>query len=249
MTDKESKRHFEGLNRKPKTKKGWQEWNRKYALAFLHDQLDRVHASVTKKNYILSLLNKWEMKFRKELTYKIICETYAGGEGDMTTAYCSELREDHINVIAQYVACALCAGLAKENIARIRHFLKMQTVSSIRERMELRFFGGNPVYFHAYVDCLKDIDIADILFITEFESVLAYQENRKSWTKSTAKRFLDGLKKDVMFDMPGTVISANIDNAIGCMELEISIKASEDELRLKAYQCLPQSFIKRFGHP
>jgi len=249
MTDKERKGPFEGLNTKPKTKKGWQAWNRKYALAFLHDQLDRVSVSATKKNYVLSLFNKWEMKFRKELTDKIICETYAGEEGNMTTAYCSELREDHINSIAQYVACALCDGGGKENIARIRNFLKMQTVSSIGERMELRFFGGNPVYFNVYVDCLKDIDIADVFFIIEFDFMLAYREKWKIWTKKISERFLNDLKRDVLFDMPNSVIKTTVGNAIGLREFEINIKASQDDLRLKALQCTPPSFIKRFSKP
>jgi hypothetical protein len=238
MTDKERKGPFEGLNRKPKSSKGWQEWDRKYALAFLHDQLDRVLPSATKKNYVMSLFNKWEKKFRAELSDEIIYERLGFQEGDITAAVCSELREDQINFITQYIACALCGGMGKDNITRIRHFLEMQTASNIREGMELRFSGGNPLEFFAYVDCLKDIDIADVLFITAFSTMFAYREKRRSWTKSTAKRFLDDLKKDVLFDLPSTVIGAEVDDAIGSNEFEISIEAS---------QCLPPSFIKRFG--
>lgn len=249
MVDKAIRGPFERLNRKPKSKKGWQEWSRKYALAFLHHQLDRVLPSATKKNYIMSLFNKWESKYREELSDEIIYERLGYKEGDITAAVCSELREDQINFITQYIACALCDGIGKDNIATIRHFLEMQSASSIGERMELRFLGGSPIEVHAYVDCLKDIDIADVFFITEFSTMFASREKRKIWTKNIAQRFLDDLKKDVLFDMPNTLIMAEVDDAIGTTEIEISIEASQDDLRLKALQCLPSSFIKRFGNP
>jgi hypothetical protein len=79
--------------------------------------------------------------------------------------------------------------------------------------------------------------------------MFAYREKRKIWTKNLAKRFLDDLKRDVLFDMPSTVITAKVDDAIGSREFEISIEASQDELRLKAFQCMPSSFIKRFSNP
>lgn len=250
MTDKERKRPFEGLNRKPKSSNGWQEWSRKYALAFLHDQLDRVLLSATKKNYVMSLFNKWEKRYRAERSDEFTEKTLGYEEEDIKAAAGSEhdLLEDQIDFIIEYIACAMCDGTGKENLAKIRHFLEMQTSSNIGERMELRFFGGNPLEANAYVDSLKDIDIADVFFITEFDSMLVSREKRKSWTKSTAKRFLDDLKKDVLFDLPSAVIMAEVHDAIGLKEFEISIEASRDELRLKAFQCLPPSFIKRFGN-
>ncbi len=247
---------FEGLNRKPKSRKGWQEWDRKYALAFLHDQLDRISHSETKKNYVMSLFNKWEKKFSversNEITERVLDLGYE--EEDIKAfkaAICSEhdVLEGQINFITQYIACALCGGMGKENVARLRHFLGMQTSSNIEERMELRFLGGSPVEANAYVDCLKDIDIADVFFITKFDSMFAYREKYRIWTKNIAKRFLDDLKKDVLFDMPNTIIMAEVDDAIGTTEFEISIEASRDELQLKAFQCMPSSFIKRFGNP
>lgn len=249
MTDREKRNPFDGLNRKPKSEKGWQEWSRKYALAFLHDQLDRVVSSATKKKYIMSHFNKWEKKYRAERSDQFTENTFGYEDEDLELAACSEqnLLEDQIDFIIEYIACAMCGGMGKDNVARIKHFLEMQTLSNIGEKMELRFMGGNPLEANVCVDSLKDIDIADVFFITEFDSMFAYREKNKIWTKNTTKRFLDDLRKDVLFDMPSTVIMAELDDAIGDYGFEISIEASQDELRLKAIQCLPPSFIKRFG--
>lgn len=251
MAGKEKKGLFKGLNRKPKSKKEWQEWHRKYALALLHDQLDRVLASPSKKNYVLSLFNKWEKKFREERTDEIIREFYCLEEGGNSAKVCGELREDHVNFIAQYIACALCNGTGKENIARIRNFLEMQTATNIRDRMSLTFYGGTPVYFSVYVDCLRDIDIADVFFITEFDNVIVHREMHKDWTKNIAKKFLEDLKRDILFDFSSAVIKSLLDYKyyLGSRDFEITIEASQEELKLKTLQCFPPSFIKRFHKP
>jgi hypothetical protein len=233
------KRPFEGLMRKPRSKKGWQNWNRKYALAFLHSQLDRVMPSMTKKNYVMSLFTKWEKRFRAECTKKPPEESIGNKHN---------LVEDQIDFVAQYIACAILDGTGKDNLARIRHFLAMQRSFNIGNRMELRFLGGSPIEAYAYVDSLKDIDIVGVLFITNLDTMCAYREKNKIWTKSAARRFLDDLKKDVFFDMPNTIIMAEADEPTGLSEFEIPIKVDKGDLNLKTFQCMPRSLISWFGN-
>ncbi len=231
------KRTFVGLNKKPKSKVGWQEWHRKYALAFFFDQLDRVIRSASKKNYVMSLLTKWEKKFRAEYSRERPAETVAN----------TRLVEDQINFVTEYVACAILDGTSKKNLNRIRHFLTMQSGHNIGERIELRFFGGWPIEAYAYVDSLKDVDIADVFFITNFESMIAYRSKLKNWTGSTAKRFLNEIKKDILFDMSSALFTVDPDDAVGLTEFEIGFDVDESDLNLNMLRCMPPSFVERFN--
>lgn len=233
------KRTFVGLNKKPKSKKGWQEWHRKYALAFFSDQLDRVVHSASKKNYVMSLLTKWEKRFRAECSRERPAETVVSTRN---------LVEDQINFVTEYVACAIIDGTSKENLNRIRHFLSMQSGQNIGERIDLRFFGGWPIEAYAYVDSLKDIDIADVFFITNFDSMVAYRKKMKHWTGRTAKHFLNEIKKDILFDMPSAVFTVDPDDAAGLTSFEIGFDVDEFDLNLNMLRCTPPSFAKRF-HP
>lgn len=232
------KRTFAGLGKKPKSKKGWQEWHREYALAFLSDQLDRVVHSASKKNYVMSFLTKWEERFRAECSIDKPQEDIANTH---------DIVEDQINFVTQYVACAICDGTSKENLNRIKHFLSMQSAQNVGERIELRFTGGSPIEAYAFVDSLKDIDIADVFFITNFDNMIAYREKMKKWTGRTAKTFLNEVKKDVLFDMSNAVVNGDPDHAAGLPEFEIWLEVDEADLILKRLQCTPPAFFQRWN--
>lgn len=227
---------FTGLHKKPKSRKEWQEWHRKYALAFFSDQLDRVVHSASKRHHVMSLLRNWEKRFRAECAIKRP-EPYGYPPGNLV--------EDQINFMTQYVACAIIDGTGDENCEKIEHFLSMQSAQNIGQQFELWFIGGLPREAYAYVDSLKDIDIADVFFITEFEGMDVYRPKSEKWTKRTAKRFIDEIKKDVLFDFPHAVFIVDPDPA-GNVALEISIEVDESALDLKKLQCTPPAFFQRF---
>lgn len=226
---------FEGLNKEPKSKKGWQEWHRKYALAFFSDQVDRVVPSKAKRHYVRSILKNWEKRFRANCSVNPP-EPYCYPPGNLV--------EDQINFVTQYVACAILDGTSDKNIKKIEHFLSMQCVTNTEERYEIRFIGGYPLDVYAYVDSLKDIDIADIFFITEFESMDIYRPQKEKWNKRTAKRFIDELKEDVLFDFSDAELIVDFDPAKRVV-LEIGIEVDESPLFLKKLQCMPPAFLQR----
>lgn len=226
---------FNGLNKEPKSKKGWQEWNRKYALAFFYDQLDRVIHSASKRHYVMSLLKNWEKRFRVDCAVTPP-EPYCYPSGNLV--------EDQINFVTQYVACAILDGTSNKHIKKIEHFLSMQCVTHIGDRYELRFIGGYPLDVYAKVDSLKDIDIADVFFITEFEGMDIYRPKMEKWTKRIAKRFTDELKEDVLFDFPDAEVIVDA-NPASRVALEISIEVDESSLLLKRLQCMPTKFTQR----
>ena len=228
---------FSGLNKKPRSKKGWQEWNRKYALAFLSDQLDRIVHSVAEKNKLMSLLTKWERRYRAECA-KEKPEENVGNRHNLV--------EDQIDFITNYLGCAICDTTSKQNLDRIKHFLSMQSAQNVGDRMELRFMRGEPIEAYAYVDSLKDIDIADVFFITNFDYMTAFRQKIRPWTERTAKDFLNAVKKDVLFDMGSAVFSSVPDDIEGNIEFEISFGVDETDLKMKMLQCMPPAFIERF---
>ena len=63
----------------------------------------------------------------------------------------------------------------------------MQSAQNIGQRFELRFIGGCPIEAYAYVDSLKDIDIADVFFITDFEYMDVYRPKLQKWTRKNSK--------------------------------------------------------------
>ena len=231
---------FPGLNKKPKSQKGWQEWNRKYARAFLSDQLDRVVHSVAKKNHVMSLLTKWERRFRLEC---------AKEKPEETIGNTHNLVEDQIDFITQYIGCAILDGTSKETLDRIKHFLSIQSAQNIGDLVELRFTGGSPIEAYAFVDSLKDIDIADVFFITNFDIMIACRKKCDkwiNWTKTTAKQFLNEVKEDILFDMPNAVFTVDSDYAAGVTEFEIWFKVNKSDMNMKMLQCMPPAFLERF---
>jgi hypothetical protein len=228
-------RSFAGLNRKPKSIKGWQEWRRKYASAFLSDQLNRAVPAASKRRYVVSLLMAWEKRFRAE----------CGLEKPEQYVFPGDIVEDQIDFVTQYIACALVNGTGDERFKRIRHFLSMQSAQNLGQRFELRFQGGSPLEAYAYMDSLKDIDIADMFFIADFESMSATRPKMKKWTSRTAKSFIAGIKKDLLFDFPDAVILVD-SNPTGQVTLEIGIEVDEYARNLKMIQCMPAAFRRRF---
>jgi len=188
----------------------------------------------------MSLLTKWERRFRAECTKE---------KPEETVGNAHNLVEDQIDFITQYIGCAILDGTSKQNLDRIKHFLSMQSAQNIGERMELRFIGGSPIETYAFVDSLKDIDIADVFFITKFDSMIACRTKCGkwlNWTKTTAKRFLNEVKKDILFDMPDAVFTVDSDNVAGITDFEIWFKVDNSELNLQMFRCMPPSFLKRF---
>ncbi len=227
---------FSGLNKKPRSQKGWQEWNRKYALAFLSDQLDRTVHSAAKRDQVTSLLTKWEQSFRAEC---------AKEKPDKEVGNAHNLVEDQIDFITNYIGCALCDGTSRQHLDRIKHFLAMQTVQNVGDRMELRFIGGSPIEAYAYVDSLEDIDIADAFFITNFDFMSAYRPKIRPWTARSSKDFFNAVKKDVLFDMGSAIVDICDDIADNCV-LAISIGVDKAALNIKMLQCMPPAFVERF---
>lgn len=139
---------FVGLNKKPKSRKGWQEWHRKYALAFLSDQLDRIVHTASKRHFIMSLLKNWEKRFRAECAIK---------KPEQVISAHRNFVEDQINFVTEYVACAIIDATREKTYRKIERFLSMQSAQNIGQRFELRFVGGSPIEAYAYVDSLNDI--------------------------------------------------------------------------------------------
>lgn len=219
------------LGRKPRTQREWQAWRRQYALGFLNGQLDRVVTSETKKKKIASLFTEWEKRFRAECAVERPEEAVGNKHN---------LIEDQIDFIAQYIACSILDGTRKADLDRIRHFLLMQGPQNHGNRMELRFLGGSPIEAYVYVDTLDDIDIADVLFITNCIHILTYREEMKPWTEATAKRYLNKLRKDVLTDMSNTVISIGPLEDIGTRALELSVELDEDDINMQMVRCSPR---------
>ena len=119
----------------------------------------------------------------------------------------------------------------------------MQSAHNIGHRFELRFMSPSATY--AYVDSLKDIDIADAFFITDFESMDVLRPKLEKWTTRKAKRFIDEIKQDVLFDFPLAVFIVDPDPA-GKVVLEICIEVEEPARDLKMLQCMPRAFFQRF---
>ena len=67
----------------------------------------------------------------------------------------------------------------------------------------------------------------------------------EKWTTRTAKRFIDEIKKDVLFDFPDAVFIVDPDPA-GEVVLEICIEVDEPARNLKMLQCMPRAFFQRF---
>lgn len=231
------KGNFVGLKKQPKSKKGWQEWRRKYALAFFSDQLDKVAPSASKRRYVVSLLDNWEKRFRAECAIKRP-EQFVSPPGNIV--------EDQINFVTEYMACAIVDGTTDEKYERVEHFLSMQSAQNLAQRFELRFLGGDPLEAYAHVDSLEDIDIADAFFITDFERMIVSRPQLKKWTPRTAKRFIEEIRGDVLFDFPGAEFIVDPDPA-GEVGLEIFIRVDEDARTLKMIQCMPSAFFKRFS--
>lgn len=219
------------LGRRPRTKKEWQAWRRRYALGFLSGQIDRVTNSETKKKKIGALFTEWEKRFRAECALEKPEEAVGNKHN---------LIEDQIDFIAQYIACAILYGTRKDNLDRIRHFLSMQGAQNHGNRMELRFLGGSPIEAFAYLDNLDDIHVADVLFITNCMHILTYRGEMQPWTEATAKRYVSKLRKDVLTDMPNTVISIGQIEEIGVSALEISVELNEDDINMQMVRYSPR---------
>lgn len=240
MEDRLAQASLSDIHKKPKTKKEWQDWHRNYAFAFLYGQLYRLVHSAAQRNWIIGHFAKWEHTFRKECAYKATEQRPNK----------NNLMEDQIDLLAEYVACALCDGTGKENLARISHLLSMQAWDNKRQRRELWFWGGSPIEAYAYIDALDDIDVADVLFISSFDTIQAYREKERLWTQNTAESFLDKLKKDILFDMPNSVINADPQAAAGRRNFEISVETDEADVEMQMLRCFPFREIShaRSGH-
>ncbi|MBS3905941.1 MAG: hypothetical protein KGZ49_02785 [Syntrophaceae bacterium] len=72
-----------------------------------------------------------------------------------------------------------------------------------------------------------------------------YRPKLEKWTKGAAKRFIDEMKKDVLFDFPQAVFIVDPE-PVGRVGLEIGIEVDESARNLKKLQCMPPAFIQRF---
>jgi hypothetical protein len=91
----------------------------------------------------MSLLKNWEKRFRAECAIKT---------PEQFVLSPSNLVEDQINFVTEYVACAIIDGTGEERYKRIEHFLSIQSAQNIGQRFELRFVS--PMQ-HTHVDSLR----------------------------------------------------------------------------------------------
>lgn len=207
----------------PQTAVEAQAWRRKYALARLNGTLEQISASASQKKLVVSLVNQWEKRFRRE---------YAADKPDEKQYVIVEhnLLEDQIDFIIGYVACMLCPGPIKETFDSIEQFLAMQGACNVGNRMELRFVGGSPIETYVFVDALSDVDIADVFFVTScFDMMIAFQKDQKLWTKKTATAFLRDFKKDIFYDLPKAKIITDPSSASGYPGFAIQVQISQDD--------------------
>lgn len=226
---------FAGLNIEPKSKRGWREWERKYARAFLSDQLDRKIECSGDRRYIMSLLRNWERRFRQKFPAR---KPQQWADAPL------QFLDDQINFVTEYVACAVIDAAMAGTYEKIKRFLSMQTADDVENRFELRLVGGNHIEPIVYVDSLRDIDVADIFYVTDFECMFVRRPRSEKWTVKTAKLFLADLKQDILFDFPNAVIK--IDGPRTNIYLTITVEVDEAARSLKALQCMPQKFAERF---
>lgn len=134
---------------------------------------------------VWGLFNKWAKKFRY----------------DFRRIYDNNLLvKDQIDFMRLYVSHMLLDGTTAQNARRIKRFLSMQKVVNDGTKMELRFIGGSPVEVFVLVEKIRDVDIADIYGITEFQKIYVFKGKNKRWTNKSANEFIEALKRDVEFD-------------------------------------------------
>ncbi|MBI5639263.1 MAG: hypothetical protein HZA17_02450 [Nitrospirae bacterium] len=117
--------------------------------------------------------------------------------------------EDQIEFIREYVGLMMLDGHSTDNLNRIERFLLMQT-SGREAEMQIIFTGGNPDYVYVLIDMLRDIDVADVYAITEFNTIITRSEDHRIWTRKLAKEFIEELRGDLEFDYPAVKLKYNL---------------------------------------
>jgi hypothetical protein len=148
------------------------------------------------KSKMNSLYQKYGDRFLKEMQEE-------GGYTPSLKASILEIGtivEDQLEFIRIYLGHMLLDGKTPENMKRIKRFLSMQGGKNDHGRMEIRFLGGNPLEVYVLVDNLHDIDIADVLGITDFKMIHVYLRDGTKWSQKSAMAFLAAVNDDLAFD-------------------------------------------------
>ena len=146
---------------------------------------------------VKSLYKKWFKRFQKEWEQP---GRYSPSFLPSTDEDLEYLKQDQIEFIGIYLGHMLIDGDSKENLLRIKHFLKMQGASNKDSEFEFRFLHGNPREVYLYAKSPDDIDIADIFGITNFQQMQVYMRNSLNWTTIIAEDFLEFVREDIEFD-------------------------------------------------
>lgn len=149
---------------------------------------------LTKKTFeseVGNLLNKWVKDFRAEF---IRVRPFTSVYGNPSFV------RDQIEFVRLYLGHMQLNGTTRENLERIKRFLSLQRALEEGKDMRIYFIGESPFEVFVTVENLRDIDIADVYGITEFEIMNVFKGKNRRWTPKSAKSFIDAVKEDLSFD-------------------------------------------------
>ncbi len=146
---------------------------------------------------VKSLYKKWFKRFQKEWEQP---GRYSPSFLPSTDEDLEYLKQDQIEFIGIYLGHMLIDGDSKENLLRIKHFLKMQKAIHTGTDLEIRFLQGNPYEVFVFVYDIDEIDIADVYGICEFKKIYVYRRDGRNWTEKMAEQFVNDVRADLRFD-------------------------------------------------
>lgn len=147
------------------------------------------------KSQVNNLYQEWQERFLQEWEqpHRYIPSFLPSSE--------QHFREEQIEFIRIYLGHMLIDGESKQNLNRIKNFLKMQGAINKDTEFEFRFLNGNPKEVFLYAQSPDQIDIADIIGITDFQRMHVYMRNDKfDWAAIIAEDFLEFVREDIEFD-------------------------------------------------
>jgi hypothetical protein len=107
--------------------------------------------------------------------------------------------KDQVDFIGEYMGF-FALNQSPDSIKHAKHFLKMQTTQNNAGRMLFRFIGGSPIEIWLYADSKKDLDIADITSMLNFELIAVSRAKGEPWTRKLANELVEEIKDDLEFD-------------------------------------------------
>jgi hypothetical protein len=110
-----------------------------------------------------------------------------------------ELIENQILFIPSYVLVMLLEEDPFDS-DRIKSFLGMQRITNKDEFLEIHFLEGLPFEVYVLVKSIADLDIADVIALTNFRQIVITRSDSKEWQKESIDSTLKSITDDLEFD-------------------------------------------------